>query len=224
MASVLRGTAPPVHSPRQPQQLHAAAAASTSQQQQRWCRAERAGSIAFRERRRRQGLLQSTSPSPAPTSLSASAAAAPTPSRRPAAVAASASRRAAAAAVVQAAPPSLFDPAAVSEAIKAFFSSLPLPLPAPLPPLPSSLAAAVAAAAALPPARRDALAALATAIGAYALVKFFDKVATKGWLDQVRERKKKSLFFLPFLRFSLSLALTLLSTASPPPPPRLRTN
>lgn len=107
--------------------------------------------------------------------------------------------------------PSLFDPAAVSEAIKAFFARA---LPPP-PSLPSSLAAAVAAAAALPPARRDALAALATAIGAYALVKFFDKVATKGWLDQVRE--KKSFFFLRLLSLPSSLLLTRLSPKPTPP-------
>jgi len=116
------------------------------------------------------------------------------------------------------------DPAvAALEAIKAFFAS-----PLSPPPLPSSLAAALAAAAALPPARRDALAALATAIGAYALVKFFDRVATKGWLDQVRKEKRafafslSSLFLFPLSSLFLSLSNSLIALPSlPPPPPNL---
>ena len=202
MASMLRGTAPPLLPSRLRHQLPSAASASQTQQQR--CRAERReeSSIAFVERRWRQGPSISRSP--------LLSTAAPPPSRRP--VAASASRRAAAAAAAAAAakatPPSLFDPVAVSEALKSFFTSFPTP------PFPSSLAAALAAAAALPPARRDALAALATAVGAYALVKFFDKVATKGWLDQVRRKKTSS--FLPFFVLSLSLFPSL--TAFPPSP------
>lgn len=222
MASMLRGTVPPMQ--RRLQQLSDTAAASASQHQLR-CRAERAESIAFVDRRLRRGHSNSFPPSPSPAPLSA-AAASPSSSRRPAAVAASASRRAAAAAaaVVEAAPPSLLDPAvAALEAIKAFFAS-----PLSPPPLPSSLAAALAAAAALPPARRDALAALATAIGAYALVKFFDRVATKGWLDQVRKEKRafafslSSLFLFPLSSLFLSLSNSRIALPSlPPPPPNL---
>ena len=224
MASMLRGTVPPMQ--RRLQQLSDTAAASASQHQLR-CRAERAESIAFVDRRLRRGHSNSFPPSPSPAPLSA-AAASPSSSRRPAAVAASASRRAAAAsaaaAVVEVAPPSLLDPAvAALEAIKAFFAS-----PLSPPPLPSSLAAALAAAAALPPARRDALAALATAIGAYALVKFFDRVATKGWLDQVRKEKRafafslSSLFLFPLSSLFLSLSNSLIALPSlPPPPPNL---
>ena len=223
MASMLRGTVPPMQ--RRLQQLSDTAAASASQHQLR-CRAERAESIAFVDRRLRRGHSNSFPPSPSPAPLSA-AAASPSSSRRPAAVAASASRRAAAAAaaaaVVEAAPPSLLDPAvAALEAIKAFFAS-----PLSPPPLPSSLAAALAAAAALPPARRDALAALATAIGAYALVKFFDRVATKGWLDQVRKEKRAFAFSLPSFSslslpsFSLSQTRSSPFPPCPPPPPNL---
>lgn len=210
---MLPGTAPPRF--RQPLLPAAAARSSASeqqQQQQQRCRAGRAEQSIIVSARRR-GHSVSTSLAPPLSTAPLSAAARPLPSRP--AVAASASRRSAAAsaaaAAVKAAPPSLFDPAAVSDAIKAFFSSAPSPLPQ----VPS-LAAALAAAAALPPARRDALAALATAVGAYALVKFFDKVATRGWLDQVH-----FLFLFFFHLFSLFLCSPLahaqaLSETSPP--------